>query len=361
MGHDHSHDHHGHSHDHHGHSHGHHGHSHGHHGHSHGEGIWGIINTVFHFHGHSDKQQELASDPALATSEGIRTVWLALAALGLTTIVQIAIVVSSNSTALLADTVHNFGDALNSIPLLIAFYLARRAANRRYTYGYGKAEDVAGIFIVLSLVFSAGYAFYESINKLINPTPLQHLGWVALAAVVGFVGNEIVAVMQIRVGRRIGSAAMIADGMHARTDGFTSLAVLIAVVGAYFGYPIVDPIIGIFIGITILFITIDACKTIWYRLMDAVEPALVDDVVHMVGHVNGVQEVRNVRIRWHGHQMHAELEVVVNEDLTLKESDAIRAAIQHEIQHVSARITTVYIALTPCGHGHGHVHQQLAV
>ena len=178
MGHDHSHDHHEHSHGHHGHSHGHHGHSHGHHGHSHGGGIWGIINTVFHFHGHSDKQQELASDPALATSEGIRTVWLALAALGVTTIIQIAIVVSSNSTALLADTVHNFGDALNSIPLLIAFYLARRAANRRYTYGYGKAEDVAGIFIVLSLVFSAGYAFYESINKLINPTPLQHLGWV---------------------------------------------------------------------------------------------------------------------------------------------------------------------------------------
>ncbi len=345
--------HHHHDHDHH---HGHHHHHHGPHGHSHGEGIWGIINTVFHFHGHSEKQQELASDPALATNEGIRTVWIALAALGITTIVQILIVMASRSTALLADTVHNFGDALNSVPLLIAFYLARRAANNRYTYGYGKAEDVAGIFIVLSLVFSAGYAFYESINKLINPAPLTNLGWVALAAIVGFIGNETVAILQIRVGRRIGSDAMIADGMHARTDGFTSLAVLIAVAGAWLGYPIVDPIIGMFIGITILFITIDACKTIWYRLMDAVEPALVDDVIHMIGHVDGVQHLRNVRVRWHGHHMQAEVEVVVNEDLTLKESDAIRAAIVREVQQVSARIHTVHVALTPCGHGHQHLH-----
>ena len=337
-----------------------HDHHHGPHGHSHGEGIWGFINTVFHFHGHSDKQQGLASDPALATSEGIRTVWIALAALGITTVIQIIIVVASQSTALLADTVHNFGDALNSIPLLIAFYLARRAANRRYTYGYGKAEDVAGVFIVLSLVFSAGYAFYESINKLINPAPLSNLSWVALAAIVGFIGNETVAVLQIRVGRRIGSAAMIADGMHARTDGFTSLAVLIAVAGAWLGYPIVDPIIGIFIGITILFITVDACKTIWYRLMDAVDPVLVDDVVHMVGHVEGVQQVRNVRVRWHGHHMQAEIEVVVDEDLTLKESDAIRAAVTHQVQHVSAHIQIIYVALSPCGHGHPQLHQATA-
>jgi Co/Zn/Cd efflux system component len=190
MAHHHDHEHH-HDHDH------HHGHSHHH---DHGTGIWGIINTIFHFHGHSDKQQNLVSDPAMATTEGIRTVWLALAALGLTTIIQVIIVVASNSTALLADTVHNFGDALNSIPLLIAFYLARRIANNRYTYGYGKAEDVAGVFIVLSLVFSAGYAFYESINKLINPTPLNNLGWVALAAIIGFIGNETVAFLQIRVG-----------------------------------------------------------------------------------------------------------------------------------------------------------------
>lgn len=337
-----------------------HDHHHGPHGHSHGEGIWGFINTVFHFHGHSDKQQGLASDPALATSEGIRTVWIALATLGITTVIQIIIVVASQSTALLADTVHNFGDALNSIPLLIAFYLARRAANRRYTYGYGKAEDVAGVFIVLSLVFSAGYAFYESINKLINPAPLSNLSWVALAAIVGFIGNETVAVLQIRVGRRIGSAAMIADGMHARTDGFTSLAVLIAVAGAWLGYPIVDPIIGIFIGITILFITVDACKTIWYRLMDAVDPVLVDDVVHMVGHVEGVQQVRNVRVRWHGHHMQAEIEVVVDEDLTLKESDAIRAAVTHQVQHVSAHIQIIYVALSPCGHGHPQLHQATA-
>src|SRR5690606_8955474 len=181
--------------------------------------------------------------------------------LAITAILQIFIVWLSGSVALFADTVHNIGDGLNSIPLLIAFYLARRVATRRYTYGFGRAEDVAGIFIVLSIAFSAGMIFWESYQKLVNPEPLTNLGWLAAAAIVGFLGNEFVAWFQIRVGKRIGSAAMVADGMHARTDGLTSLAVLIAVAGSWLGYPIVDPIVGILIGIAILFITWDATKT----------------------------------------------------------------------------------------------------
>lgn len=349
-----------HSHDHHDHGHTH-GHTHGHgHSHDHGTGIWGFLNTIFHLHGHSDKQQNLSTDPAMATEEGIRTVWLALAALGITTVMQILIVAISNSTALLADTVHNLGDTLNSIPLLLAFYFARRAANKRYTYGYGKAEDVAGIFIVLSLVFSAGYAFYESISKLIHPQPLTNLGWVAGAAVIGFIGNEAVAILQIRVGRRIGSDAMVADGLHARTDGLTSLAVLIAVAGSWLGYPIVDPIIGIVIGITILFITIDACKAIWYRLMDAADPHLVDEVAHMVGHVDGIQAITQTRVRWHGHQMHADIVAVIDEDLSVKQTAAIRAAIAHEVQHVDHRITEIHVELHPCQHSHTHQLPQTA-
>lgn len=325
-------------------------HSHGDHGHSHGTGIGGLINQIFHFHGHSEQQQQLAADPALATEEGIRTVWLALAALGATTAIQIVIVWLSNSVSLLADTVHNLGDSLNSIPLLIAFYLARRAATRRYTYGFGKAEDIAGIFIVLSIAFSAGYIFWESIQKLLNPTPLTNLPWVAAAAVIGFLGNEAVALLQIRTGRKIGSEALVADGLHARTDGLTSLAVLIAVVGTWLGFPIVDPIIGLLIGVTILFITRDAIKTMWYRLMDAVDPSLVDRIEGVARRVAGVVEVGNVRMRWLGHQLQADLFIVVDEDLSTRESHKIAEEVRHALFHDQPHLAMINVHVNPCGH-----------
>ena len=228
------------------------------HDHTHGSGVWGWISTIFHLHGHSHQNAARAADQNLmANEEGIRTVWLALAALVATSLFQILIVVASGSVALFADTVHNIGDALNSIPLLIAFYLARRMATRRYTYGYARAEDVAGVLIVLSIAISAALIFWESFQKLLNPQPLASLGWVAAAAIVGFLGNEAVAWLQIRKGREIGSAALVADGMHARTDGLTSLAVLVAAAGSWLGFPLIDPIIGILIGIAILFITKD--------------------------------------------------------------------------------------------------------
>jgi cation diffusion facilitator family transporter len=309
-----------------------------------------VLNSVFHLHGHSDQQQQLATDPAMATEEGIRVIWLALAALGLTTALQVGIVWLSGSVALLADTVHNFGDALNSIPLLIAFYLARRAATRRYTYGFGKAEDVAGIFIVLSIAFSAGYIFWESFQKLLNPAPLTNLPWVTAAAIVGFLGNEAVAWLQIRTGRKIGSDAMVADGLHARTDGLTSLAVLAAVAGSWLGFPIVDPIVGLLIGVTILFITRDALKTMWYRLMDAVDPKLVDRVERAASTVAGAQGVHDVRVRWLGHQLHAELHIIVDEELPTRESHAIAEAVRHELHHALPHLALVNVHVDPCGH-----------
>jgi cation diffusion facilitator family transporter len=216
--------------------------------------------------------------------------------------------------------VHNLGDALNSVPLLIAFYLARRRPNRRYTYGYYRAEDVAGVLIVLSIIFSAGYIFYESINKLLNPSEITNLGAVAAAAVIGFLGNEAVALLQIRTGRKIGSAALVADGQHARIDGLTSLAVLVAAGGAWLGFPILDPIVGILIGIAILFITWDATKTIWYRLMDAIEPELYDQAMavaqEQASHHDGLEEIRRLRLRWMGHRLHADLHVAVQPGLT---------------------------------------------
>ncbi len=304
-------------------------HTHGHdHDHEHPHGLRGRLLALFspHSHDHSD----LAADRAFADNQaGIRTIWLALAALGITSILQLAIVFASGSVALLADTAHNIGDALNSIPLLIAFYLARRLATRKYTYGYGRAEDIAGIFIVLSIIVSAGIVFWESFQRFFTPQPLANIGWVAAAALIGFLGNEAVAVMQIRVGNRIGSAALVADGLHARTDGLTSLAVLVAAGGAWLGFPLADPIVGLLIGVAILVITWDAVRRVWYRLMDAVEPALVAQAETAVSQHPAVQHITRLRLRWLGHQLQGDLRLTI-------ESTADRQATLQEIRHTLA-------------------------
>ncbi len=303
---------------------------------------------MFHFHGHSHSSAEMVTDQAFVDNEqGIRTVWLALAALGITSIIQVVIVLWSGSVALLADTLHNIGDGLNSIPLLIAFYLARRVATRRYTYGFARAEDVAGIFIVLSIAVSAGIIFYESIQKFIHPDPIANLSWVAAAAVVGFVGNEAVALLQIRVGRKIGSAAMVADGLHARTDGLTSLAVLLAAGGAWLGFPILDPIIGILIGVAILFITRDATVTMWYRLMDAIEPEILEQAETVLNRQTEVKEFRRLRMRWAGHRLHADVCIAVDPQMTTAESHQIAENLRHDLFHELASLSEVVVHVDP--------------
>jgi cation diffusion facilitator family transporter len=338
----------------------HHSHTHEHdHSHAHQGQRWlDRIKGIFHF-GHSHNQNELASDQAfLEDQEGIRTVWLALAALTATSILQIVIVLWSGSVALFADTVHNIGDGLNSIPLLIAFYLARRAATRRYTYGFARAEDVAGIFIVLSIAFSAGVIFWESFQKLLDPQPLTDLGWVAAAAVIGFLGNEAVALLQIRVGRKIDSAALVADGLHARTDGLTSLAVLLAVAGSWLGFPILDPIIGIVIGVVILFVTREATVTMWYRLMDAIDPALLAKAESTVQKQAGVREMRRIRMHWRGHRLCAEVTIAVNPNLSTVQSHQIAEGLRHVLFHEFPNLAEVVIHVEPWGEDL-EIHHQL--
>jgi cation diffusion facilitator family transporter len=330
-----------------------HNHDHDHdHDHEHGHGPDGWIGKILHIHGHRQQKAALARDTAFAaTDQGIRAVWLALAALGITSILQLIVVLWSGSVALFADTLHNVVDALNSVPLLIAFYLSRRAATTRYTYGFGRAEDVAGIFIVLSIVVSAGIVLYQSLLKLITPEPIDNIGWVAAAAIIGFVGNEIVARLQITTGRRIGSVALVADGQHARTDGFTSLAVLIAAGGSWLGFPIVDPLVGLVIGVAILFIAWDATRQMWYRLMDAIDPAIVAQVEQTTRSVPGVQAVARVRARWIGHTLHADVPITVNEDLPIRASGLIADEVRHALEHALPQLATVNVLVQPCGHG----------
>ncbi|MBJ7384472.1 MAG: cation transporter, partial [Mycolicibacterium sp.] len=259
-----------------GHSHGH-GHGHHHHGHHHdrrGGGLGAALREVFAPHSHDASD---SIDGALESSAaGIRAVKISLLVLGATALVQIGIVVVSGSIALLADTIHNVSDALTAVPLWIAFALSTKPATRRYTYGFGRAEDLAGLFVVAMIALSAIVAGVESVRRLIDPVPIEHVGWVALAGLVGFIGNELVALYRIRVGRRIGSAALVADGLHARTDGFTSLAVLLGAGGVALGFPLADPIIGLVITVAILAVLRTAVRDIFRRLMDAVDPAFVD-------------------------------------------------------------------------------------
>jgi len=310
--------------------------------------IWERVAELFHMGGHTHSHAELAADQAfLDNREGIRTVWLAIAALTITSILQIIIVMWSGSVALFADTVHNIGDGLNSVPLLIAFYLAGRAATRRYSYGFGKAEDIAGIFIVLSIFFSAVVIFWESYQKLLNPEPLANLGWIAVAALVGFLGNEAVALLQIRVGRKIGSAALVADGFHARTDGLTSLAVLLAAAGSWLGYPMIDPIIGILIGVAILFITRDAAVAVWYRLMDAVDPGLLSRAEEVIRQQEGVEALRRLRMRWIGHCLHAEVTIAVDPLLTTVQNHQIAEKVRHELFHQIPNMREILVHIDP--------------
>jgi cation diffusion facilitator family transporter len=283
------------------------------------------------------------------SAEGIRAVKVSLVGLMLTAGLQAVIVAFSGSVALLADTIHNFADALTAIPLWIAFVLGRRPPNRRYTYGYGRAEDVAGLAIVAMICLSAALAAWESFDRLMNPRPIEHLWWVIGAAVVGFLGNEAVALYRIRVGERIGSAALVADGQHARVDGLTSLAVLFGALGVMAGFPRADPIVGLMITVAILFVLKDAATEVWWRLMDAVDPTLVDRL-EGAARVPGVQAIDGVRVRWIGHTLHAEANVVVDNELTTAEGHAIAEEARHAMLHAAPWLRSAIVHVDPCGH-----------
>ncbi len=248
-------------------------------------------------------------------------------------LLQLAVVLLSGSVALLSDTIHNFGDAATAIPLGIAFALTRLGASRHFTFGYGRVEDLAGVVVVLIILFSSVVAAYQAVERLVHPQPIGMLWAVAVAALVGFVGNEAVAVFRIRVGREIGSAALVADGYHARTDGWTSLAVLAGAVGVWLGYPLADPIMGLLIAAAILVIVWQSGKAVFTRMLDGVEPEAVEEIRHAAGEVPGVEEVSEVRARWLGHRLHAEVNVAVALELSVAEGHAIAREVNHRLLH----------------------------
>jgi cation diffusion facilitator family transporter len=324
------------------------GYHHGeHHHHSGVMALWHRASQVITPHTHDTANKV---DQALETSrDGIRALWVSLATLGATAMLQAVVAVLSGSVALLGDTLHNVADALTAVPLGIAFVLGRRAATRRYTYGYGRAEDLAGIVIVGFIAASSALAGFEAVRRLLHPQPVSHLLYVALAALVGFAGNEIVARYRIVVGRRIGSAALIADGLHARTDGYTSLAVLLGAAGVAIGWHWADPVVGLLITVAILFVLKDAAREVYRRLMDAVDPALVDQIEATLRTTPDVLDVGQVRVRWIGHQLHAECEITVADTATVADGHKIAHEAEHRLVHAVPRLTAATVHTEPDG------------
>lgn len=302
-----------------------------------------------HNHGHEGHgHTHGAVDPSIATSErGIWAVKWSFIVLLATALVQVVVVVLSGSVALLSDTIHNFGDAATAVPLWIAFALGKLGASRRFPFGYGRVEDLAGVLVVLIILFSAVVSGYQAIERLMNPEPIGLLWVVAAASVVGFVGNEAVAVFRIRVGREIGSAALVADGYHARTDGWTSLAVLLGAVGVWLGYPLADPIVGLLIALAILVIVWQFGKAVFTRLLDGVDPEVIEEIRHAARHVAGVEDVAEVRARWLGHRLRAEINVAVSPELSVAEGHAIAQAVNHHLLHELRYLEIAVVHLDP--------------
>jgi cation diffusion facilitator family transporter len=225
-----------------------------------------------------------------------------------------------------------------------------RPPNSRFTYGLGRLEDLAGIAIVVAMLASAGLVVGESVQRLLNPREIDHLPLLVAASMIGFLGNEAVAIYKMRVGRRVGSAALIASARHARADGLTSLAVGGGAIGIALGFPVADPIVGLVIAIPILFMALNSGASVWKRLLDGVEAGLPERLSAAAAAVSGAQAIRDIRVRWVGHALYVEVCVVVDEDLPTRESHRIAEEVKHALFHAHPALGKATVHVDPCGH-----------
>lgn len=322
-----------------------HGHGEGDHGH----GPWARAKHALKPHAHDSNEAIQTADES--SGQGIRAAWIGLAGMVATAILQAVIVAVSDSIALLADTLHNVGHAVTTIPLIIAFRVGQRAATERYSYGYRRAEDLVGVVISLIIAVSAGLIIWESVDALIDPRPLTNLWWVFAAGMVGAAGNELVAVYRIRTGKRIGSAALIAEGQHARADGLTSIAVVVGVIGVWLGLERADAIVGFGIAMVIVGILVSSLRVTLRRLMDGVEPGVIDRMESIAASVPGVVDVGQVRARWSGHRLEADANITVDSAMTVRDGHELAEALEHELLHQIPHLESVVVHLNPAVDG----------
>jgi cation diffusion facilitator family transporter len=299
-------------------------------------------------HRHKGRHHSHFIDPSIVSHE--RGLWVAkwsFIILLATGFAQLVIVLLSKSVALMADTVHNFGDAATSIPLAIAFLFARLKPNKQFSYGYGRVEDIAGVVVVLLILLSGCFAGYEAIRRFFHPEKVEYLGWVAAASILSFLVNEGVAIFRIRVGKEIGSAALVADGYHARIDGWSSLAVLVGALGIYFGFSIIDPLMGLFITVSILFIVWQTGKEVFTRMLDGIDPHVLEEINHIARHVKEVKDVWGVRARWIGHKLNVEINIAVASNMSLAKSHDVAEEVRHQLQHHLSHFGSAIVHVDP--------------
>lgn len=325
---------HGHAHD---HEHDEHEHSHEHDEHEHGKGHG-------HGHEHGKVDADLYKDRA-----GLRAVQISTAGMFIVAAIQFTIAAIGGSAGLFADALHNLGDVFTTVALWIAFVISSRAANQRYTYGYYRTEDLAGIFIVLVIIGSAVAGAVESILKLTHGNVPSHIYWSMAAALVGVAGNELLAQYKISVGKRINSVPLIADGQHSRIDGLTSLAAFLGLVGVLLGFPLADPIAGLLITVVIATVVYSTSRSVIQRLLDAVDPHVVPAIIEAASSVPGVEAVTDVRARWVGHTMHIAMNIEVDAELTLAKAHAIAEEVRHRLFHNIKGVSEVIIHTDPAG------------
>jgi len=309
-------------------------------------------------HAHGHEHGKVDAD-LYGNRVGLRAVQISTAGMLLVAAIQFAIAWIGGSAGLFADALHNFGDVFTTIALWIAFVISNRAANQRYTYGYYRAEDLAGIFIVLVIIASAIASGVESIQKLTSGNIPTRIYLSMAAALIGVAGNELLAQYKISVGKRINSVSLIADGHHSRIDGLTSLAAFIGLVGVRLGFPKADPIAGIVITIVIFTVVISTLRSVLQRLLDVVDPHVVPSIVATASAVPGVEEVTDVRARWVGHTLHVVMNIEVDAELTLSKAHAIAEEVRHRLFHDIKGISEVVVHTDPSSASGDH-HQEMA-
>ncbi|MGH2687231.1 MAG: cation diffusion facilitator family transporter [Actinomycetota bacterium] len=295
-------------------------------------------------HGHSHVS---ADRSALSSSEGIRAIRISTFGLLATALIQFVIVAIGGSVALLADSLHNFADVFTTVALWIAFNASKRAADRRYTFGYDRFEDLVGVVIVFIIGLSAAISGYEAYKALSEDRTVTAIGVSIAAGFVGMVGNEVVAQYKIRVGRRIRSAALVADGFHSRTDGLVSLGAVVGLTGVALGFPKADPIAALVITGAIVWATVVAAREVVGRLVDRVDPELIGSVEHQARSVPGVRDVHDVRARWAGRSLYVQMDLAVDEARPLREAHDIAEEVRHRVLHGTDGVSDVVVHLDP--------------
>jgi cation diffusion facilitator family transporter len=280
-------------------------------------------------------------------------VLISAVAMAATAAIEFAAAIANGSASVLADALHNAGDVLTTFVLLFAFSLARRPATRRFPSGYGRIEDVATLLIVVVIVVTGGIAAFESIRRLIVPATYGNVAFSVAAAAIGIVANVAVSEYKVRVGRAIGSNALEADGVHSRADALVSLGAVVGIGLAGLGFPLADPLAGLVITGAIVYILGGTVRKLVLRMMDAVDPEIIDELTAAASGVDGVLGVHDVRARWVGRELVAVMHIDCAADATLKHAHETAQRVEHEVAHAvpGARID---IHMDPGVESHAH-------